>query len=230
MPYFDKLCINMPPSFPTATFAQLLDKAREALHDARGAEPKWKEFALASNIIGWRYRTAFDELEFLRGRYSTTRGPIDHEDIYQREHALFVLFTAGVSCVEACIYATAAYCSHVVGFDFGIKEQHVCGPSKLQDWLKSLDRAAALIAVLKDIEDSQEWQFWRRVRNRLSHRGNLPAIIYASVGCPTPEVNPIIFDATTSTGAIDMSVEELNTHFSWLTDTINRLMHATVAL
>jgi hypothetical protein len=230
MPYFETLCINMPPTFPAAQFTKFLDRARQVLIGLNGITPEWKEFGLASNIIGWRYRAAHEALEHLRGRYTTTSGPVDHEDLYKRECALFTLFTAGVSCIEACIYGVAAHTSTAVGFPFGTKEQRACSPAKLRDWLKPHLAASALTAVVQDVLDSSEWTLWVEVRNRLSHRGNLPGIIYAAVGGPPPETNPILFDETTSTAAINMDVQDLNAHFEWITNTLSCLMRETVAL
>ena len=230
MPYFDTLCINMPPTFPTAQFTKFLERGRQVLIGPDGTTPEWKEFALASNIVGWRYRAAHEALEHLCGRYTTTGGPVDHEDLYQRECALFTLFTAGVSCVEASIYAVAAHTSTAIGFPFGTKEQRACGPAKLRDWLKPHVAASDLMAVVQSVVDSSEWALWVEVRNRLSHRGNLPGIIYAAVGGTAPKTNPILFDETTSTAGIDMNVRELNSHFKWITDTLSCLMRETVAL
>jgi hypothetical protein len=230
MPYFDTLCINMPPTFPTAQFTQFLDRGRQVLIGPNGPTPEWKEFGLASNIIGWRYRAAHEALEHLRGRYITTSGPIDHEDLYQRECALFTLFTAGVSCIEACVYGIAAHTSRAVGFPFGINEQRACKPTKLRDWLKPHPAASALTTVVQDVIDSSEWALWVEVRNRLSHRGNLPGIIYAAMGGPLPATNPILFAETTSTAAIDMGVNELNAHFDWITATLTKLMLEAKAL
>ena len=230
MPYVQDLCINMPPDFPAGEFSEFLDKARKALIEADGTILRWKEFGLASNIIAWRYRTAHEELEFLRGRYSTTTGPIDHEDLYERERALFMLFAGGVSCIEACIYAIAAYCSNVAGFQFGPQEQRTCDAKKLRKWIAPFLTMKALSNAIKDIDESVEWKLWRSVRNRLSHRGNLPGILHAAMGGALPAVNPILFDETTSTDAIDMDVQDLNAHFKWITNTLSCLIRETVAL
>jgi hypothetical protein len=230
MPYFDTLCINMPQTFPTAQFTQFLDKGRQVLIGPNGPSPGWKEFALASNIIGWRYRAAYEALEHLRGRYTTTSGPVDHEDLYQRECALFTLFTAGVSCIEASVYGIAAQTSTAVGFPFGVKEQRACSPTRLRDWLKPHSAASALATVIQELANSSEWSLWIEVRNRLSHRGNLPGIICAAIGGPLPATNPIVFAETTSTAAIDMGVSELNAHFDWITATLAKLMVEAKAL
>jgi hypothetical protein len=228
MPYVPELCINMPPDFPAREFSAFLDNARKALIEPEGTTPQWKEFGLASNIIAWRYRSAHEALQFLRGRYSTTTGSIDHEDLYERERALFTLFTAGVSCIEACIYAIAAYYSKVTGFQFEKQEQRACGPNRLRKWIEPFPGMEAIADAIKNIDDSVEWKLWVEVRNRLSHRGNLPGIIY--VGAPLPTVNPILFDETTSTDPIDMGVQDLNAHFDWITNTLLCLMRETVAL
>lgn len=230
MPYVEDLCINMPSEFPARVFSTFLEAARKALTESDGAAAQGIEFGLASNIIAWRYRTAHEALEFLRGRYSTTTGPTDHEDRYERERALFTLFTGGVSCIDACTYAIAAYCSKVVGFQFEEKEQRNYKLKNLREWITPFPKSTNLSNVIENIENSNEWDFWKDVRNRLSHRGNLPGIIVAAAGAPPPKVNPILFSKTTSTDAIDMSVQDLNAHFEWLTNTLLCLMRETVAL
>jgi len=161
--------------------------------------PQCKEFGLALNAIAWRYRNAFEELSFLRGHYSQKNAPVDHEDHYQREKSLFGFFTAGVSCIEATLYAIAAYTSVVPSFDFSEKAQRACNPSKLYEWLKPHVGAVGLAVKVEELSKSSEWEFLLEVRNCLSHRGNLPGIIQLSAAASLPKVKPILFDRTTST-------------------------------
>lgn len=231
MPYITDLCINMPPDFPAPVFSAFLDKARSTLIGPEGTTPQWKEFALASNNVAWRYRTAHEALEFLRGRYATTTGSLDHEDNYMRERALFSLFTSSVSCVESALYAIAAYTCKLGGFQFGPREQRECHRrGKLVDWITSSITAVALSQAIQDLEESSEWDLWVSVRNRLSHRGNLPSIIHAAIGAPIPQMNPILFAETTSTDAIDMGIHELDAHFGWITTTLRSLMLEAMVL
>lgn len=220
MPYIENLCINMPPEFPAVPYAELRKLQQTVLVTDGVQSPQCKEFGLASNALAWRYRAAHEELSSLRGHYSQKNAPVDHEDLYQREKALFNFFTAAVSCIETAIYAVAAYTSNVLYFDFTAKVQRTCSPSALHGWLKPHAKVEKLALVVGELSKSAEWDFLLEVRNRLSHRGNLPGIIYASVGGPPPEVNPILFDRTTSTDPIDMDFEELNGHFAWITKTL----------
>lgn len=228
MPYIENLCINMPPEFPAVPFTQLRKLQQTVLVTDGVQSTQCKEFGLASNTIAWRYKAAHEELSLLRGHYSQKNAPVDHEDLYKREKAMFNFFTAGVSCIETTIYAIAAYTSKVLSFDFTEKLQRACSPSALNRWLKPYPTAEKLALETAELSNSAEWGFLLEVRNRLSHRGNLPAIVCASVGEAPREVNPLLFDRTTSTDPIDMNFEELSGHFDWITTTLASLLTTTL--
>ena len=177
MPYIENLCINMPPEFPAVQFTQLRKLQQTVLVTDGVQSPQCKEFGLASNALAWRYRAAHEELSFLRGHYSQKTAPVDHEDLYGREKALFNFFTSSVSCIETAIYAIAAYTSKVLSYDFTAKKQTIRSPDVLHGWLKPHTQAEKLTLVVDELSKSTEWAFLLHVRNRLSHRGNLPAII-----------------------------------------------------
>ena len=55
MVYCKENCLEMPESFPADEYTQFRQAAREVLtNPAKG--DAWREFAGASNLIGWRFR------------------------------------------------------------------------------------------------------------------------------------------------------------------------------
>lgn len=111
MPYSTAYCLEMPGEFPDAELSNFLAEARRVLAD--DAYPAaWAEFASASNLIGWRFRASSDALGELRSAILAQGNGWTHEDVYRQELAMFVMFTAGVSCIESACYAFAAAATH----------------------------------------------------------------------------------------------------------------------
>ena len=224
MPFSTEYCLDMPADFPDAEFTQFMAVARHVLLMPT-QHPSWVEFAGASNLVGWRFRASTEDWQFHKASLASIRNP-DHEELFRRERALFGMFTSGVSVLESVVYAIAALASHpaVFGIAFGPGEQRICQPRRLHEWLKPHPQAAILCGILAHLLDSSEWSLWVDLRNRMSHRSDLPRIINASVGGPPPVTKPLLFAATSSTPLVDADTSDFDALHLWLAATIRELL------
>ena len=192
----------------------------------------WKEFGGASNLIGWRYRASFDAWQEHRESIRAHGGGRNHEDVYQQERSLFLMFSAGVSCIESTAYALAAAASDesVCGIAFTTKEQRACTPSRLLTWLTPHLKATSLVTALQALTVAKEWELWVDLRNRMTHRSNLPRRIFASAGAPPPQVNPLNYAPTSSTPEVDANLADWDDLHQWLAQQLRRLLLSGTAL
>jgi hypothetical protein len=150
----------------------------------------------------------------------------NHEDLYSQERSLFLMFVAGVSCVESTCYAMAAAASHpqVCCLVFNVERQRNCTPVRLWDWLTPYDKASHLVTTLGTLVQSPEWRFWIGLRNRMTHRSNLPRRHFASMGASLPEVNPLNYAPTSTTPEIDADLNDWDMLHKWLADQLRDLL------
>ncbi len=230
MPYLEILCLNMPEEFPADEYISFMVEARRVMIPDKQTVPAWKEFAGASNLIGWRYRASADA--WREHRESLENGTNNHEDLYSQEQSLFMMFVAGVSCIESTCYAMAAAASHpqVCALEFNVEQQRQCSPGSLRIWLEPHVKAAQLVGTLSAIVVSQEWRFWLNLRNRMAHRSNLPRWHYASVGGPPPQVNPLRYASTSSTPEIDADFNDWDALHKWLAHQLRELLIGGMSL
>ncbi|WP_213361321.1 hypothetical protein [Brachymonas denitrificans] len=231
MRYCDEYCINVPDDFPIDELTCFMAAARRILlQPQKGSE--WQEFAGASNLIGWRFRAAGEEWENYKRSWNELGVAVPHEGIYVREKALFNMFSAGVSCMDSTAYALAALASHpsVLALPFGAKEQRACSLNRLNDWLAQKAPATGLAAALRTICTSDEWKLWGDLRNRMSHRSNLPRIINASVGAPLPPAMALHFAATSSTPPVEGELPLFDALHTWLAKALQTLLLEGAAL
>ena len=111
MRYNQELCIELPNEFPADEFEKFMATARRVLLE-REIGVEWKEFAGASNLVGWRYRASIEDWLRYKDSWERLGANVPHEELYQRERAIYGMFSAGVCCVEASVYAIAAFASH----------------------------------------------------------------------------------------------------------------------
>lgn len=220
--------MDMPDDFPVDELITFMAEVRRVLEPNVAQSPAWKELAGASNLIGWRFRASFDA--WLEHRASIEQfgdGPT-HDGLYLRERALFMMFSAGVSCIESTVYALAAVASHppVIGIPFGDDEQRQCNPRKLLAWLQPHAKAAALVAALDRLTSADEWRTFVELRNRMTHRSNLPRVINAHVGANPPPTKPLNFAATSSTRALTADLVDFDALHRWLGNTLRELLIA----
>lgn len=230
MRHSTEYCLDLPEDFPEQELTQYMAVARKTLLEPQKSE-KWSEFAGASNLLAWRYRASFEDWQYYKISLIECQNPT-HEDLYRRERALFGMFTAGVSCIESACYSLAALASHpsVLGLPFGLVEQRRCSPSKLHDWLVPHRKAAQLTSVLNSLLTSNEWDMWVRLRNRMTHRSNLPKVVTAWVGSPPPSIKPLHFAATSSTPAIEAETTDFDALHEWLVSALGALLAAGAQL
>lgn len=232
MTYCAELCLELPDDFPVTEFMAFMAEARLVLLPGGNKSDAWKEFGGASNLIGWRYRASFDAWHEHRESVKAYGGGRNHEDVYQQERSLFLMFSAGVSCIESTIYALAAAASDssVCGITFTNKEQRACSPSRLLTWLTPYPKAANLVAALQELLAASEWELWVDLRNRMTHRSNLPRRHFASAGAPPPQVNPLNYAPTSSTPEIDADFADWDALHQWLALQLQKLLLSGIAL
>ena len=232
MTFCSEYCIEMPDDFPVAELTAFMTEARRVLIQGRDTSAAWNEFGGASNLIGWRYRASSDAWRAHRLSIKNDGGGRNHEDVYEQELSLFVMFSAGVACIDSTIYALAAAASHpqVCGIPFGPKEQRACNPAQLLKWLTQHPGAAELVAALQRLLKAQEWALWIELRNRMTHRSNLPRRLFASVGGPPPQVKPLNYGPTSSTPEIDADLADWDALHGWLAKALNELLVAGGAM
>ena len=221
--------MELPGDFPEAEMTQYMAFARGILLSPTKS-PAWKEFAGASNLIAWRYRSSYEDWQFYR--QSLALPDANHEELYRRERALFGMFSAGVSSIESTVYSLAALASDasVLAIPFGPSEQRRCNPSNLRAWVAPHTAAAKLTASLDQLLSANEWSLWVDLRNRMTHRSNLPRVIRAWVGPPPPPTKPINFAATSSTPAVEADEADFDALHYWLAKSMASLLAAGVSL
>lgn len=232
MTFCTELCLELPDEFPVVEFTAFMAEARRVLIPGGSASAVWKEFGGASNLVGWRYRASFDAWHQYRSAVKASGGGRNHEEAYEQERALFLMFSAGVSCIESTAYALAAAASdaNVCGIAFTGKEQRACTPTRLHTWLRPYPAAADLVAVLHALTEAPEWKLWVDLRNRMTHRSNLPRMSFASVGAPLPRVNPLNYAPTSSTPAVDTDIPDWDELHQWLAQQVRKLLLSGIAL
>ena len=136
------------------------------------------------------------------------------------------MFSSGVSCIESTTYALAAAASDssVCGIAFTNKEQRACSPSRLLAWLTPHPKAADLVAALQELLAAPEWELWVDLRNRMTHRSNLPRRHFASVGAAPPQVNPLNYAPTSSTPEVDADLTDWDALHKWLAQQMQKLL------
>ncbi len=232
MTYCAEFCLEMPDSFPVTELTAFMAEARRVLIPGGHTSAAWNEFGGASNLIGWRYRASFDAWHEHRASIEAHGGGKNHEDVYIQERSLFLMFSSGVSCIESTSYAMAAVASDpsVCGIAFTDRERRACSPSRLIGWLAPHPKAADLVAALQQLLAAPEWNLWVDLRNRMTHRSNLPRRHFASVGAPAPQVNPLNYAPTSSTPEVDAGLTDWDALHAWLAHQLKKVLVAGTAL
>ena len=217
-------CIDLPDDFPESELTQYMAFARKVLIEPQKSAA-WAEFAGASNLIAWRYRASYEDWQFYKDSLAKHSNP-DHEELYRRERSLFGMFASGVSCIESAVYSLAALASHpsLLAIPFGATEQRCCGPAALRGWVAPHATATSLTATLDSLLSANEWSLWVDLRNRMTHRSNLPRIIEVSFGAPPSPSKPINFAATSSTQAVRADPADFDALHRWLASMLASLL------
>ena len=224
--------IEVPDDFPVAELTAFMAETRRVLLAGGVTYPAWSEFGGASNLIGWRYRASSNAWRAHRLAVSSHGDGRNHEDVYEQELSLFVMFFAGVACIESTTYALAAVASHpkVCGIAFNPKEQRACNPARLLEWLTPHASAAPLVATLQRLLAASEWGLWVDLRNRMTHRSNLPRRLFVSVGSAPTTVKPLNYAPTSSTPEIDADLADWDALHRWLAQVLGKLLISGTAM
>jgi len=216
--------INLPDDFPDEQFAYFMESTRSVLLPNKN--DSWKEFAGASNLIGWRFRSCYEDMTSYIDSWVVHGANISFEKIYMRERFLFGMFSSGVSCVESACYAVYALSSHhsIYNLPFGDNEQRKCNPRSLRMVLEPFNTAKTVVSELNSIIQSHEWKFWVDLRNRMTHRSNIPRIVRGTGGGPPPTAKALQFAATSSTPAFEADEDHLVNLFKWLAQSLSNLL------
>jgi hypothetical protein len=223
--FSEKLQLDLPDTFPNSEYEEFRDASRAVLLPDKGAP--WKEFAGASNLIGWRFRACSEYCQNYVASWREFGTDVTFEELYSRERSMFGMFVSGVSCIESITYAVAALASHPqkLALPFGDLEQRQCNPRRLKDRLDAHAAAAPIIEALDRLLGSTEWRLWLGLRNRMTHRSNVPRRHYASVGStPLPE-NPVHFGSTSSTPDFVGDEVWFENQLSWFIGTVKDYLH-----
>ena len=217
--------LELPDSFPADEMVAFMAEARRLVLSPAKSEA-WKELSGASNLIGWRFRGCHEDMRKYIDSWQVHGANISFAEIYLRDRALFGMFTAGVSCIESTCYALNALASHpkLLGLPFGDNEQRSCSPKRLKESLSTYPEAKALAATLGVLTSSNEWELWSGLRNRMTHRSNLPPISHGAVGAELPPAKAQHFAATSSTPAFEANVSHLEAMFAWLASSLRNLL------
>ena len=231
MRYCDEYCIDVPDDFPVDALTRFMAAARRVLLQPQMG-PEWQEFGGASNLIGWRFRATSEDWETYKRSWGELGVSVPHEDIYARDKTLFGMFSAGVSCMDSTAYALATLASHprILALPFGHKEQRACSLSRLNEWLIRRAPSSGLSVELRKVCASTEWRLWCDLRNRMSHRSNLPRVNIASIGAPLPSAKALHFAATSSTPPIEGDLPLFDALHAWLAKALESLLTEGAAL
>ena len=217
--------LELPNNFPADDMVAFMASARQVLLNPTMSEA-WKEFGGASNLIGWRFRSSYEDMNNYIESWRKFGSNTSFEEMYLRERALFGMFTAGVSCIESTCYALNALVSHpnLLNMQFGENEQRNCNPVRLKERLSKHSRARGLTNTLKILTASTDWSLWIELRNRMTHRSNLPRITRVAFGSEPPPEKALQFAATSSTQAFEVDIEHLGIMFNWLANSLRQLL------
>jgi len=215
----------MPVSFPAAELTDFMAAARAVLLTPTKSIG-WSELAGASNLIGWRFRAANEYWQAYKSSWTNCGPNVDFEEIYERERNLYGMFSSGVSSIECTAYSIAALLSHpsVLGMAFGQAEQRACSPKKLAQWVSGQAATQSLKSALDSVVNAPEWKCWVDLRNRMTHRSNLPRVVQGAVGNAPPPAKAIHFAATSSTDDIEGELDDFDELHTWLADTVRLLL------
>jgi hypothetical protein len=229
MPISEPHQLELPPEFPLAAFEQFFSAARERL--PQSSVPR-SEFNGACNIIGWRFRSAIEYANGFLESWSRVGVRANFEEQYERERALFGMFSCGVAALEAVCYASHAVSSVITppDLDFDERARRRSNPQWLRDQLIQRLPGHALTETLSVRLGAQEWKLWLDLRNTMTHRANIPRTIFASMGSAPPPARLLEFPERWSHAALTGDETEFRRLTKWLAEAMSDVMTAATRL
>lgn len=229
MPFCEVLKLQMPDTFPLVEYEGYVAAVRSNVEPESDAR---KEFNGASNLIGWRYRACTEHKEqYLRSwrRYGSN---VSFEELYEREKNFFGMFVCGISCIESACYACYAVASYPkllnLPFDENIRRKNA--PRHLYSKLSQVLPGHTLTNVLKAGLNSEEWGVLTSYRNTMTHRSNIPRIIFGAVGSAPPPEKIMQFAETWSTKAMGANEKEFEGLFMWINEFLRNVLRGGTEL
>jgi len=214
--FSDVLQLEMPSSFPLVEYEAFVYAVRQVT-DAHSVARK--EFGGASNLIGWRFRAFCEYKDKYLHSWHKFGANVSFEEMYLREKSFFGMFVCGVSTIECACYACYAFASYPsvlnVPFDENIR-RYSSTPKKLFEKLSKIQPDHALTKTLESGLESGEWEVYTTYRNTMTHRSNIPRIIYGALGSMPPPEKIMQFADTWSTKGMHAGEEEFTRLFEWL--------------
>jgi hypothetical protein len=230
MPFSDILKLELPESFPLLDYERFVTAVRSTVPSGSDAR---REFNGASNIIGWRFRSAMEDKEAYLSSWRAFSIHASFEELYSRERHLFGMFVSGVSCVEAICYACYAVASAptllALPFDEEIR-RYRSAPKHLLKVLGTTAPGSSLESALRSLVSAPEWDVWVSFRNTMTHRSNIPRIIKGVGGGPPPPAKIMEFSSTWSSPSLDGDEETIESLTLWLTASSSALLAGGASL
>jgi hypothetical protein len=218
------LQLELPAEFPLVEFESFVTSVRNATSSESVARC---EFNGASNLIGWRFRACVEYRLSYLASWKALGGSAGFEDIYARERDMYGMFACGLSTLESVTYACFAVASDtsVLSLPFSEKiRRNRSGPKYLAESLAGQTCGGRLHAALQTMLASDEWELWTDYRNTMSHRSNIPRILYASAGSAPPPSKIMQFSESWSHGPLDGDEVAFDSLGAWLTSTVRELL------
>jgi len=218
--------INLPSNFPFSEM-EAFKTAADSILTLEIPGAAWQEYAGATNLIGWRFRGCYEDMNKWMDLWNHCN-KASLEETYLRERALFGFFTAGLSCIEATCYALYALARHLELLDPQLlakkrDEWHSC-PFDLNKILLEQPETLALKARLQVLIASDNYKRLKELRNRMNHRSDIPINYTLNMGAELPPAEKQNFARTTSTEAFNLGVSELESMFNWLAISVRDLL------
>src|SRR5262249_2222910 len=129
-------------------------------------------------------------------------------------------------------YAIYAFASHtsVLGLPFGPRERFSANLTGLRSAVAAVDSTHHIVPTLDTILADPNWRIWTQLRNRMTHRGNLPRVIRGSTGGSAPPGFAMEFAATSSSDAVRVDELGFDALMAWLPAKLELLLQAGAAL
>ncbi|MEE7624713.1 hypothetical protein V3O24_00950 [Methylobacter sp. Wu8] len=218
--------INLPSNFPFREM-EAFKTAADSILTLEIPGATWQEYAGATNLIGWRFRGCYEDMNKWIDLWNHC-DKASSEEIYLRERALFGFFTAGLSCVETTCYALYALARHLELLDPQLlankRDKWHSNPSEFNRLLLEQDETLALKARLQVLIASDDYKCLKDRRNRMNHRSDIPINYTLNMGAELPPTEKQDFVRTTSTEAFNLGVSELEAMFNWLATSVRDLL------
>ncbi|MDP1771453.1 MAG: hypothetical protein Q8L15_04155 [Methylobacter sp.] len=220
--------LYLPSNFPFTEMDAFKAAADRLLMPETSIIEEWQEYAGAINLIGWRFRNCHEDMERWIGSLNMHGENGDFEEEYLRDRALFGFFTAGLSCIESTCYALSALAYHLALLDLPSKmdKKWYLYPKDLEKRLLERPKTVALKTKLHELTGSNEFERLKQLRDRVTHRSNLPRNQTLSISNNAHQV----FAKTNSTKLYgeetELTINELflKDMLAWLAESVRALL------